>query len=66
VTRGALYHHYADKQELFRAVFEQLESELSARIAEAARIAGAHARAGPLAGMLAAVATFWTRASAPR
>ena len=36
VTRGALYHHFADKGELFRAVFEQVEEELVARSAAAA------------------------------
>ena len=35
VTRGALYHHFADKQQLFRAVFEELEGEVSAEIAAA-------------------------------
>jgi AcrR family transcriptional regulator len=38
VTRGALYHHFADKRDLFRAVHEQLEAELMASIGE--RIAG--------------------------
>jgi AcrR family transcriptional regulator len=33
VTRGALYHHFADKQELFCAVFEQLEGEMTTEIA---------------------------------
>jgi AcrR family transcriptional regulator len=36
VTRGALSHHFATKQGLFRAVVESLEHELAERIAEAA------------------------------
>lgn len=36
VSRGALYHHFADKTELFAAVFEAVEEEVSERIAAAA------------------------------
>jgi AcrR family transcriptional regulator len=39
VTRGAMYHHFADKTELFAAVFERVEAEVSVRIAEAAAAA---------------------------
>jgi AcrR family transcriptional regulator len=35
VTRGALYHHFADKTELFAAVFEQVEEEVAVRMGEA-------------------------------
>ena len=33
VTRGALYHHFEDKRDLFRAVFERVEDDLVERIA---------------------------------
>ncbi len=36
VTRGALYHHFAAKEDLFRAVFEQLEGEVTEHVAEEA------------------------------
>ena len=32
VTRGALYHQFADKRELFAAVFEQVEAEVAGAI----------------------------------
>ncbi|MDQ3759237.1 MAG: TetR/AcrR family transcriptional regulator [Actinomycetota bacterium] len=35
VTRGALYHHFGDKRDLFRAVHETLEQRLVAQIASA-------------------------------
>jgi AcrR family transcriptional regulator len=36
VTRGALYHHFAGKKELFEAVYEDVERELVERIAGSA------------------------------
>jgi AcrR family transcriptional regulator len=53
VTRGALYHHYADKQGLFRAVVEELERELTEEV-EAAFAGGAD----PLTGMMLALGVF--------
>ena len=40
VTRGALYHHFPAKDDLFRAVFEQLEAEIAEHVAREA-LAGA-------------------------
>ena len=40
VTRGALYHHFASKQEAFEAVARELEAELEARIVAEARKGG--------------------------
>src|SRR5687767_8411004 len=36
VTKGALYHHFANKLELYRAVVEDMERELVAQMARAA------------------------------
>jgi AcrR family transcriptional regulator len=40
VTRGAMYHQFADKTELFAAVFEAVEVDLTARIDAAVGAAG--------------------------
>jgi AcrR family transcriptional regulator len=39
MTRGALYHQYADKRDLFRAVFESVEQQLGLRMAQSAAAA---------------------------
>ncbi len=36
MTRGAMYHHFSSKEDLFRAVYEQVEHELTAEVAAAA------------------------------
>jgi AcrR family transcriptional regulator len=40
VTKGALYHHFTNKLELYRAVVEDMERNLVAQMEEAARTAG--------------------------
>jgi len=40
VSRGALYHHFASKTDLFQATFEAVEDELTARVLDAATIGG--------------------------
>jgi AcrR family transcriptional regulator len=34
VTKGALYHHYGSKQDIFRVVFEQVKHEISDQVAK--------------------------------
>jgi AcrR family transcriptional regulator len=55
VTRGALYHHFTDKTELFAAVFEQVEAEVAARMGQAIMAAN---RTDPLEVMRLG-ADFW-------
>ncbi len=62
VTRGALYHQFADKTELFAAVYEEVEAELVTEIAT--RIAGA-APADHLAAMRTGAHLFLDLCAAP-
>ena len=38
VTRGAMYHHFASKEDLFRAVYEEVETEVMGHVAAAAMV----------------------------
>jgi AcrR family transcriptional regulator len=40
VSRGALYHHFSSKTDLFRATFEAVEEELTANLLEIATAGG--------------------------
>lgn len=62
VTRGALYHHFADKRDLFRAVHERLEEDLVAGIAAALSAA---ATDDPIEAMGVAVGAFLDAAVDP-
>jgi len=58
VTRGALYHQFADKKDLFRAVLENLEQDIIQRLGEQV-VAKA---SGPGEALMATVAA-WLNAS---
>src|SRR5215467_12530022 len=53
VTRGALYHQFCDKADLFAAVAEEVEAEISERVA-----AGASAATGPVEALRAGARLF--------
>ena len=53
VTRGALYHHFRDKQDLFAAVLDEEQKKLAAQTAEAAA-----AQPDPWRGIVAASSVF--------
>ncbi|MEX2395102.1 MAG: helix-turn-helix domain-containing protein, partial [Actinomycetota bacterium] len=61
VTKGALYHHFKNKRDLFQAVFEQLEQEMCDKVITAAISAGDDA----LVSMQAGVRAFMETALAP-
>jgi len=54
VTRGALYHHFAGKKELFEAVYEDVERQLVEQIASSA----VSTAADPLQALLAGAEAF--------
>jgi AcrR family transcriptional regulator len=62
VTRGALYHHFDGKRELFEAVYVQIEVELAERIANGALRSGA---AAPLEAMRAGAEMFLEACTVP-
>lgn len=62
VTRGALYHHFDGKRELFEAVYERIEVELAERIASGALQANA---TSPLAAMKAGAEMFLLASTEP-
>ena len=62
VTRGALYHHFREKEDLFRAVHEQVEEELSDSIQ---RVLAGQPGAGPMELLHAGVAGFLDHCTDP-
>jgi AcrR family transcriptional regulator len=62
VTRGALYHHFDGKRELFEAVYEAIEVELAERIAAGALQANA---ASALEAMRAGTEMFLAASTEP-
>jgi len=62
VTRGALYHHFGGKRDLFEAVYEQIEAELAERIAAGAIAANA---GSPLEAMRAGAEMFLQACTEP-
>ena len=38
VTRGAMYHHFSSKEDLFRAVYEEVETEVMSHVADASMV----------------------------
>ena len=53
MTRGALYHHFKNKQALFEAVFMELQAEIGERIGD-----GADQHSDPWARLLASCTAF--------
>jgi AcrR family transcriptional regulator len=62
LTRGALYHHFDGKRELFEAVYERIEVQLAERIAAGALAANANS---PLVAMRAGAEMFLRACTEP-
>jgi AcrR family transcriptional regulator len=62
VSRGALYHHFDGKRELFAAVYEEVEAELAERIAAGALAANA---GSPMEAMRAGARMFLQACTEP-
>jgi AcrR family transcriptional regulator len=62
VTRGALYHHFGGKAELLDAVYEQLEREVTERIA---RVVLGSELESPLEAMRAGIGAFLDECAEP-
>lgn len=62
VTRGALYHHFDGKRDLFEAVYERIEVELAQRIAAGALESGT---VDPLRAMRAGAEMFLQACTEP-
>lgn len=62
VSRGALYHHFDGKRNLFEAVYSRIEAELSERIATGALAPGA---SSPLEAMRAGAGMFLQACTEP-
>jgi AcrR family transcriptional regulator len=62
VTRGALYHHFDGKRDLFEAVYERVEADLAQRIAAGALDAGTES---PLDAMRAGAEMFLRACTEP-
>jgi len=60
LTRGALYHHFRDKQALFEAVCRRLHEEATAAVLEAVE-----ARPDPVDGLIAGCLAFIDQVSRP-
>jgi AcrR family transcriptional regulator len=62
LSRGALYHHFEGKRDLFEAVYERVEAELAERIAAGALASSASA---PLEAMRAGAEMFLQACTEP-